>query len=462
MPQEVGMMSNTHSIRQRWGYGRNAALLALLVGSVVTLPTSAGAYQLVDLGIDVAPTDINNGGTIVGSRQTATGSIAFRWLAGSQAEDIAGTTVANAVNEADQVTGTTLTGTFVFDGSLREWDGYSGFGINEAGQISGNKALNNPYRPTPLPLDPAIYTPDRWNNLGIATVYARGTRQGVYADLYVLDDINDAGFAIGSRRRYGLAGSSAILITPAFDAVTYLPIPNGGYAKAINSQNKVVGATGSNSTSGEYAHAYLYDYNAGNLLDLGTLNGGLTSSAADINESSQVVGTSWLVTQLTSLNDPTQYHAFLWENGLMTDLNTLIAADSGWILTAATAINDNGDIVGSGLLNGQVHAFLLTTDQAPPPPAAESPLAVASADVTSGKVPLTVAFSSTGSYDPDGTLAAYSWDFGDGSAVVHEANPSHTFTTAGTFIAVLTVTDGQGLSATAQVDITTRKSKGKP
>jgi len=454
-------MNNTYRIRQRRGYGSRAILLALLVGPFVTLPASAEPWQLFDLGIDVSPTDINNRGTIVGSRKTASGSVAFRWLSGDQAEDIPRATVAHAVNEADQVTGNTLSGAFLFDGSLREWDGYGGYGINETGQLSGNKELNNPYRATPLPLDPAIYTPNKWDNLGIATVYPRGTRQGVYGDLYVLDDINDAGFAVGSRRRYGLVGSSSILTTPAFAAVSYLPIPYGGRAAAINSQNMIVGATGSNSSAGAFSHAYLYDYNTDSLLDLGTLNDGLTSSASDINEFNQVVGTSWLVTQLTSLSDPTQYHAFLWENGAMTDLNTLIPADSGWILTAATAINDEGGIIGTGLLDGQVHGFLLTTNQAPPPPPAAPPVAMASADVTAGKVPLTVNFSSAGSHDPDGAIAGYAWDFGDGSAVASETHPSHDYTEPGSYIAVLTVTDEQGLTATAQVEIRARKSKGK-
>jgi len=43
----------------------------------------------------------------------------------------------------------------------------------------------------------------------------------------------------------------------------------------------------------------------------------------------------------------------------MIDLNSLIAAASGWILTEAYAINDRGEIVGSGLLNGVEQAFRL-------------------------------------------------------------------------------------------------------
>jgi hypothetical protein len=44
----------------------------------------------------------------------------------------------------------------------------------------------------------------------------------------------------------------------------------------------------------------------------------------------------------------------------MTDLNDLVPANSGWVLEAAHAINDNGQIAGSGTLNGQTRAFLLT------------------------------------------------------------------------------------------------------
>jgi hypothetical protein len=45
----------------------------------------------------------------------------------------------------------------------------------------------------------------------------------------------------------------------------------------------------------------------------------------------------------------------------MTDLNTLLPAASGWELVDATATNDVGQIVGSGIINGQSHGFLLDT-----------------------------------------------------------------------------------------------------
>ena len=56
---------------------------------------------------------------------------------------------------------------------------------------------------------------------------------------------------------------------------------------------------------------------------------------------------------------------------------------------------------------------------------------------------LTVSFDASGSTDPDGTIAAYSWNFGDGgTAFVVKVN--HTYSTAGTYLVTLVVTDNLG------------------
>jgi PKD repeat protein len=76
----------------------------------------------------------------------------------------------------------------------------------------------------------------------------------------------------------------------------------------------------------------------------------------------------------------------------------------------------------------------------------QPPVAVLTADTLSGTAPLTVNFSSAGSSDPDGTIVSYHWDFGD-QTTSNEANPSHIFTTAGSYTVILTVTDNDGSSA---------------
>ena len=69
-------------------------------------------------------------------------------------------------------------------------------------------------------------------------------------------------------------------------------------------------------------------------IDLGTL-GGIFSVAVAVNEQGQVVGTSQTAAR--------ESHAFLWENGVMTDLGTL----GGGTDSFAQAINNSGQVAGS-------------------------------------------------------------------------------------------------------------------
>jgi glucose/arabinose dehydrogenase len=82
----------------------------------------------------------------------------------------------------------------------------------------------------------------------------------------------------------------------------------------------------------------------------------------------------------------------------------------------------------------------------------QAPTANASATPTSGPAPLAVSFSSSGSSDPEGRPLTYSWDFGDGASST-AANPSHTYTTAGTYQARLQVSDGVNDSLSTPITI---------
>ncbi|HPD30329.1 MAG TPA: DUF3466 family protein [Phycisphaerae bacterium] len=128
-----------------------------------------------------------------------------------------------------------------------------------------------------------------------------------------------------------------------------------GYPYRINDNGQIVGAiwTGQTTLLGaRIYHAFLYRNGA--TTDLGTL-GGSSSGANGINNSGAVVGWSQV---------STGQHAFIYDisNG-MRDLNSLISPTSGWVLEAATVINDAGQIAGVGRLNGARRIFLLTPSQ---------------------------------------------------------------------------------------------------
>jgi Tol biopolymer transport system component/chitodextrinase len=91
----------------------------------------------------------------------------------------------------------------------------------------------------------------------------------------------------------------------------------------------------------------------------------------------------------------------------------------------------------------------------------QAPTAVIDASPTSGAPPLDVDFDGSGSSDPDGTIASYAWNFGDGDTDTG-ATVSHTYDTEGTFNATLTVTDNNGLTNTASVPINVTSAAQQP
>ena len=90
------------------------------------------------------------------------------------------------------------------------------------------------------------------------------------------------------------------------------------------------------------------------------------------------------------------------------------------------------------------------------------PLAVASASPPSGEAPLTVQFRGSDSTDPDGDPLVYEWDFDDGSAGSTEADPSHTYVSAGSYTARLTVDDGLGRNPSTTVAVTVGAGNAPP
>lgn len=120
-------------------------------------------------------------------------------------------------------------------------------------------------------------------------------------------------------------------------------------AAAINDRGEVIG--GSDLSGDTVIHSFLWTKAKG-MQDLGTLSGDAISLGGWINNKTQVVG--W------SCDSKGNCRAYLWQNNVMTDLNTLIPAHSKLYLTLAYGITDAGDIVGQALdkSTGDLHAFL--------------------------------------------------------------------------------------------------------
>ncbi|HEX7181149.1 MAG TPA: PKD domain-containing protein [Thermoanaerobaculia bacterium] len=87
------------------------------------------------------------------------------------------------------------------------------------------------------------------------------------------------------------------------------------------------------------------------------------------------------------------------------------------------------------------------------------PLAALAASGNAGPAPLTVSFDASASQDPDGSIAAYVLDPGDGSPLVQQTSPifSHVYSATGQYFASLRVQDDRGghsaNTATAAVDV---------
>ena len=126
----------------------------------------------------------------------------------------------------------------------------------------------------------------------------------------------------------------------------------------INEAGDVVGFSnppGPGDPEGEFiAHAFLWKRGSPKSVDLGTLSGDAFSEAFAINERGQVVGVSF--------GGSSGSRAFIWEDGVMTDLNELVSPATLDVVLSAQDINDEGRITGRlrDPATGETLAFVAT------------------------------------------------------------------------------------------------------
>jgi probable HAF family extracellular repeat protein len=161
--------------------------------------------------------------------------------------------------------------------------------------------------------------------------------------------VNDQGQVVGSSGRAFLYSNGVMTDISPFGSLA-------SYARGINNQGQVVGEY----LIADHSSFHAFVYTGGTFTDIGSADSPETV-AYDINDRGQVVGATW-VSRGDSCRDCNEYepHAFVYENGVMTELNSLLPPNSEWKLLQAFAINNKGRIVGYGLIHGQFHAFMLS------------------------------------------------------------------------------------------------------
>lgn len=247
---------------------------------------------------------------VVGYTQPDGNSINFRaflWDATNGMQDLGnlgGTSAqARAINDSGEVVGFSTNGSGEFKAFI--WDSTNG--IQDIGTLGGTQAS------------------------------ARG--------------INNLGEVVGTSEDVGVGEQFAFIWDSVNGMSTLETFPSLSYSLAEDINESSVACGEAESILGP-SRATIWS--GGFATDLGTL-GGDSSIAYGINDNNEVVGSSD-----TAGGDT---HAFGWDNVLanpvMTDLNDLLSPGSGWVLNVAREINNAGDIVGWGTLNGNSTAFIL-------------------------------------------------------------------------------------------------------
>lgn len=351
----------------------NSAVIVLFV--FASAFSAAQSYTITDLGVLKGDNEssgfwINNNGDVVGCSDSETswgypcpglvsGQHAFYWSQSGGMKDLgtlSGATISGAsgVNDSGVVVGYSnmkgqpatnfvavqwsSTGAITRLGMLSGGSSSAAFQINSGGEVSGDSFLSNGN------VNATSWTNDKIKNLGA-----------------LKGSIFTAGLAINDNGE--IVGESVFTYGPPFQSHAFsysgssmadLGTLSGGttsMANAININGVIVGQSDGTATLG-YWHAVKWN-TYGKIKDLGVLAGGTFSMAFGINDSNVVVGYGNTSTSVA--------HAFIWTaaNG-MQDLNSQIAASSGWVLVEANAINNVGQITGYGTKNGHNHAFVLT------------------------------------------------------------------------------------------------------
>ncbi len=313
-------------------------------------------YQITDIGplpgitttVPSQITGINNSGDVIGRAPVGGSPSAqvngFIWNKNKGFSDL-GWLTPWAINDQGDITGGNPYGQafIISKNSLQQPPSTASslggaWGINASGHLAG---VLQQYAASP---PQAIV----WKSADEVTNLSQ-----LYGERGYAFDINNSGSVVGSLGNHGYIWNEVT-------GLTYIDIQKAdSTAWSINENGQVVGWLSDKSSNRRGYSSFIWD--GGQLTIIDNLNSE-QSMAFGINALGQVVGT-----HRNSLNYNSMGDAYVWDQDHgMLDLDSLVVGSDQWQLNEANGINDLGQIVGTGLLNGQRHGYLLTPISEPP------------------------------------------------------------------------------------------------
>jgi cell division septation protein DedD len=361
--------------------------------AVAATATAQPQYQIFDIGvIQVGDTTsqgfgVSPGGVAVGRSVRSSGSQAFTWTLGGGLvglPNLAGRNhaVSNSANDNGIVVGTAATTLFGSDrlpviwqnGAVTQLPLPSGETIGDANGVNASVVAVGSIDGGSLQ-QAVIY------NGASATVITQTTSNGSF--FVTAFGINDSGRIVGQGIDPNNAARNVGIVydmgdTAAFE-VGAVPGANGALAFGVGNGGHVVGSSMMNQGSGM---PFIWS-DANGIVAIPLATGTSEGSARAVNSAGWVVGQD-----SSAFSIP-----FLWDGTTTYRLADLIPAGSGWdldtnVFSSALGISDDGVIVGTGVLNGDIHAYaMVPVTSTPTPSPTATPTATPIATPTSTPTP---------------------------------------------------------------------------
>jgi cell division septation protein DedD len=348
-----------------------AALLwvAIVSGATATTPQ----YQIYDIGV-IDPGDdasqgfgVSHGGIAVGRSIRTGGSQAFTWTINGGIvglPNLAGRSqaVSNSANDTGVVVGTAASTLFGTDrlpviwqnGAVSQLPFPPGETLGDANSVNASSVAVGSVDAGTLQRG-VIYSG------GSGTIITQTTANGCF--FLTAFGINDPGRVVGQGIDPNNAARNVGIVydigqNTAFE-VGALPGLNGALAFGVSNTGYVAGSSMLNQGSGT---PFIWS-DQGGMVAIPLATGTSEGSGRAVNSSGWVVG-----------NDSSAFSIpFLYDGTNTYRLADLIPPGSGWDLSmntssSADGINDNGVVVGTGVYNGDVHAYAMVPVSPPPTP----------------------------------------------------------------------------------------------